>query len=121
MGTLAAFLVGLVAFVHLLFLIAEMFFFEKVAPHVFESMSEKDAGASKKLAGNMGLYNGFLAAGLILGLKYGDPTAALRIQMFFLICIVIAGVYGAYSLNKPLVLLFQALPAAVALVLLWAA
>ena len=121
MGPIAAFLIGLIAFEHLLFLIVEMFFFEKVAPQVFEPMSEIDARASKKLAGNMGLYNGFLAAGLICGLNYGDPTAALCIQVFFLVCIVIAGVYGFYSLKNLLVLLLQALPAAVALVLLWIA
>jgi putative membrane protein len=121
MGTLAAFLIGLIACEHLLFLIVEMFFWEKAAARAFGPMSVEDAPVSKKLAANMGLYNGFLAAGLTWGLTYGDPTAALCIQVFFLICIVIAGVYGAYSLKKPLVLLIQALPAAVALALLWIA
>jgi putative membrane protein len=118
MGALATVLIALIAFEHLLFLIVEMFFFEKAAPHIFEPMSEKDARASKKLAGNMGLYNGFLAAGLVWGLTHADPTAALHITAFVLICIVIAGVYGACSV-KPGVLLVQALPAVVALALLW--
>jgi putative membrane protein len=118
MGNLASILIALVAIEHFLFLIVEMFFFEKVAERAFGPISVEDARVSKVLAGNMGLYNGFLAAGLIWGLTHSDPITALHIKSFFMICVVIAGVYGGYSV-KPRVALVQALPAAVALALLW--
>ena len=117
MDQLTTILIVLIAIEHVLFLIVEMFFWNKVAERAFGPMSRDDARASEALAGNMGLYNGFLAAGLIWGLMSADP-AALHIKTFFLVCIVVAGVYGAYSV-KPRVLLIQAVPAALALALLW--
>jgi putative membrane protein len=70
------------------------------------------------LAANQGLYNGFLAAGLIFGFLYPEPRAGLHIEMFFLICVVAAGAYGGYSVS-PKIFAVQAMPALIALVLLW--
>ena len=72
------------------------------------------------LAANQGLYNGFLAAGLIWGLVQGTPAFAFQIKVFFLLCVIIAGVYGAATVSRR-ILLVQAAPAAIALVLLWLA
>jgi putative membrane protein len=69
------------------------------------------------LAANQGLYNGFLAAGLIWGLVHGSPAFAFQIKVFFLLCVIVAGVYGAISVSRK-ILFVQALPAAIALILL---
>lgn len=119
MDKLATILIAFIAIEHIGFLILEMFLWERVAGRVFGSMPDGDASVAKVLAGNMGLYNGFLAAGLIWGLKQAEPATGLQIATFFLVCIVAAGAFGAYSV-KPAVLLIQALPAAIALALLWA-
>jgi putative membrane protein len=74
------------------------------------------AADSAVLAANQGLYNGFLAAGLIFGLVYPEARAGLHIQMFFLLCVIVAGAYGGYSVSRK-ILLVQAAPALVALVL----
>jgi putative membrane protein len=116
-SSLATFLVGAIAAEHVGFLVLEMFLWGWAAPRIFGPMSVADAKVSKVLAGNMGLYNGFLAAGLIWGLRLMD----LHITTFFLICVVAAGLYGAYSLKSWIVLVMQALSAAVALALLWVA
>ena len=70
------------------------------------------------LAANQGLYNGFLAAGLIWGLVRARPAFAFQIKMFFLLCVIVAGVYGAMTVSRR-ILFVQALPAALALILLW--
>lgn len=72
------------------------------------------------LAANQGLYNGFLAAGLIWGLLHPNLAFGFQIQVFFLLCVIVAGLYGGYSVSKRIIMV-QALPAAVALVLLWLA
>ena len=72
------------------------------------------------LAANQGLYNGFLAAGLIWGLVAGIPAFAFEIKVFFLLCVIVAGVYGAVTVSRR-ILLVQAAPAAIALILLWLA
>jgi putative membrane protein len=69
------------------------------------------------LAANQGLYNGFLAAGLVWGLVQGNPAFAFQIKIFFLACVIVAGIYGALSVSRR-ILFVQALPAAVALILL---
>jgi putative membrane protein len=110
-------LVALVALLHIYFLVLEMFVWTKpTGLRVFGQTLEK-AKDSAVLAANQGLYNGFLAAGLIWGLLHRAPAVAFQIKVFFLACVVIAGVYGAYSVSKR-ILFVQALPAAVALVLL---
>jgi putative membrane protein len=110
-------LVALVALLHIYFLVLEMFVWTKpTGLRVFGQTLEK-AKDSAVLAANQGLYNGFLAAGLIWGLLHRAPAVAFQIKVFFLACVVIAGLYGAYSVSKR-ILFVQTLPAAVALVLL---
>ena len=72
------------------------------------------------LAANQGLYNGFLAAGLIWGLLHPNPAMAFQIKVFFLLCVIVAGLYGAATVSRK-ILLVQALPAALALLTLWMA
>ena len=72
------------------------------------------------LAANQGLYNGFLAAGLIWGLVQSVPSFALQIKTFFLLCVIVAGVYGAATVSRR-IMLVRAAPAAIALILLWLA
>ena len=83
----------------------------------FRNSLEK-AKDSAVLAANQGLYNGFLAAGLVWGLLEGASGFGLRIKTFFLLCVVIAGVYGALTVSRR-ILYVQAAPAAIALLLLW--
>jgi putative membrane protein len=118
MRLIAQILVALVALAHLWFLTLEMFLWTKpVGLRTFGQSLEK-AQDSAVLAANQGLYNGFLAAGLIFGLLYPDPQAGRHIQIFFLICVVAAGAYGSYSVSLK-ILVVQAAPALLALVLLW--
>jgi len=85
----------------------------------FQNTQEK-ANDSAVLAANQGLYNGFLAAGLFWGLLHSAPAFAFQIKAFFLLCVIIAGIYGAISVSKR-ILFVQAAPAALALILLWLA
>jgi putative membrane protein len=113
-------LVALVAALHVYFLILEMFLWTRpLGLKTFRNTPEK-AADSAVLAANQGLYNGFLAAGLIWGLLQGTPAFAFQIKVFFLLCVIIAGVYGAVTVSHR-ILLVQAMPAAVALALLWLA
>ena len=114
---IANLLVALVAALHVYFLILEMFLWSKpLGLKTFRQTLEK-ATDSAVLAANQGLYNGFLAAGLIWGLVQGTPAFAFQIKMFFLLCVVVAGVYGAITVSRR-ILFVQALPAAIALILL---
>ncbi|HZN86063.1 MAG TPA: DUF1304 domain-containing protein [Burkholderiales bacterium] len=118
LGTLAGILVGLVALLHLYFLVLEMFLWTKpLGLKIFRNTPEK-AEASRVLAANQGLYNGFLAAGLAWGLWLG--AAGRDIQLFFLVCVIAAGIYGAWSVSRR-ILWVQAAPAAVAMGLVLAA
>jgi putative membrane protein len=110
--------IALVAVLHGWFLVLEMFLWDKPAGLRAFGQSLEKARASKVLAANQGLYNGFLAAGLAWGLWLGD--AGFGVKTFFLACVVIAGVFGAVTASRK-ILYVQALPAAVALALLWAA
>lgn len=78
-------------------------------------LTKEFAEASKTLAANQGLYNGFLAAGLIWGVFHTNPEFAQQLKMFFLGCVIVAGVYGAATASKK-ILFIQALPAAIALI-----
>ena len=98
------------------FLILEMFLWDKPAGMRAFGQTKEAATATKVLAANQGLYNGFLAAGLSWGLSLG--AAGFSIKVFFLICVLIAGLYGAATASRK-ILFVQALPAAVALVLLY--
>ncbi|MDI4631564.1 DUF1304 domain-containing protein [Pelomonas sp. V22] len=110
MTMLANVLVGLVAALHLYFLVLEMFFWTKPLGRKVFRLEPDFAEASKVLAANQGLYNGFLAAGLAWGLLAGKAD----VQLFFLGCVVVAGVYGAATVGKK-ILFVQTLPAAVAI------
>jgi len=113
-------LVALVAALHVYFLILEMFLWTRpLGLKTFRNSPEK-AAASAVLAANQGLYNGFLAAGLIWGLLQGNPGFAFQIKVFFLLCVIVAGLYGAASVSRR-ILYVQAAPAALALILLWLA
>jgi putative membrane protein len=114
---LANALVALVAALHLYFLVLEMFLWTKPAGMKAFGLSPEKAADSAVLAANQGLYNGFLAAGLVWGLVHGSPAFAFQIKVFFLLCVIVAGVYGAISVSRK-ILFVQALPAAIALILL---
>ena len=109
-------LVAFVALEHLGFLVLEMFFWTKpIGLRIFR-LTPQAAALSRTLAFNQGLYNGFLAAGLLWGLLAPDPATALSAKTFFLACVVAAGAVGAATVS-PRVLLVQAAPAFAALVL----
>ena len=115
MHTAANVLTAIVAALHVYFLVLEMFLWDKpIGRRVFR-LTPEFATASKSLAANQGLYNGFLAAGLVWGLSLGEAGSAIRI--FFLVCVLVAGVFGAATVNRR-ILWIQAAPAAIALVLL---
>jgi putative membrane protein len=110
----ASVLVGLVALLHIYFLVLEMFLWDTPkGRRVFNTTPEFSA-ASKALAANQGLYNGFLAAGLIWSLLLGLGGGGRAVALFFLACVVVAGVYGAATASRK-ILYVQALPAAVAI------
>ncbi|MDO9562278.1 MAG: DUF1304 domain-containing protein [Bradyrhizobium sp.] len=113
-------LVALVAVLHVYFLVLEMFLWQKPLGLKTFRNSPKKAAETAVLAANQGLYNGFLAAGLAWGLLHGAPAFAFQIKVFFLLCVVVAGVYGAASVSRR-ILYVQAAPAAIALALLWLA
>ncbi|MCV2365946.1 DUF1304 domain-containing protein [Paucibacter sp. DJ1R-11] len=111
MSLLANVLVALVAALHLYFLVLEMFFWTKPLGRRVFRLTPEFAEASKTLAANQGLYNGFLSAGLVWGLLQGSD--GVPTQLFFLACVVVAGVYGAATVGKK-ILFVQAVPAAAA-------
>ena len=112
MGAFAVFLVALVAALHLYFLVLEMFLWTRPSGRRAFGLTPEFAQASKTLAANQGLYNGFLAAGLLWGLAQGADGEP--IQVFFLLCVIVAGVFGAITVARK-VLWVQAAPAALAL------
>ena len=118
MSAIANILVALVAVLHVYFLTLEMFFWKRpLGLKTFRNTPEK-AADSAVLAANQGLYNGFLAAGLVWGLMQPNAAFAFQIKVFFLACVVVAGVYGAATVSHR-ILLVQAAPAALALLLIW--
>jgi putative membrane protein len=114
----AAVVVALVALVHAYFLVLEMFLWRTPRVRRIFGTTEEVAESSAVLAANQGLYNGFLAAGLVFGLVAGGATGTVGfpVTVFFLACVIVAGLYGAATANRR-ILYVQALPAAVALVL----
>ncbi|UTD27202.1 DUF1304 domain-containing protein [Bradyrhizobium sp. WD16] len=118
MVVIAVVLVALVALEHVYILVLEMFLWTKPAGLRAFGQTKEQAEAGKVLAANQGLYNGFLAAGLIWGLLHPEATTGFQIKAFFLICILLAGLYGGYSV-KPKIILVQAVPALLALAALW--
>lgn len=118
MQTLGTILVALVALEHLYILYIEMFAWETKGKETFKGSLAPDLfKPTKTLAANQGLYNGFLAAGLIWSLFIEEHHWRFHIQIFFLTCIIVAGIYGAATASKK-IFYAQALPAIVALVVL---
>ncbi len=113
MPAIANSLIALVALLHAWFLVLEMFLWDKPIGRKVFRLTPEFAAASKFMAANQGLYNGFLVAGLVWGLASGD----FRVKIFFLACVVVAGVYGAWTIHRK-VFFVQALPAIIALALL---
>ena len=117
MGILSMVLVGIVAVEHVYIMALEMFMWEGRARKVFGTTKE-EAATTKTLAANQGLYNGFLAAGLFWGLLHPDAMIGWQVQVFFLLCVIVAAVYGAATAKKE-ILIMQGLPAILALAAVW--
>lgn len=109
---IAAVLILGVALIHIYIVVLEMFLWDKPVGRKAFGLSEEMATKTKTLAANQGLYNGFLVAGLIYGLSRGDQ--GYEFKLFFLICVIVAGIFGALTASRK-ILFIQALPAAVAL------
>ena len=113
MDPIASALVAVVAAIHVYILILEMFLWRTPRGLKAFGMDQTFADRSATLAANQGLYNGFLAAGLIWGLLAADPVG-FQVTVFFLACVIVAGLYGAATVSRR-ILVVQALPAAIAL------
>lgn len=107
--------VALVALLHVYILVLEMFLWDKPAGRKAFGLTPEFAQATKVLGANQGLYNGFLAAGLVWGLTLGQH--GVDVKVFFLACVLVAGLYGAATASRK-ILFVQAVPAAVGLILL---
>jgi putative membrane protein len=118
MTTIANVLVALIALLHVYILVLEMFLWDKPAGLRAFGQTREAAAASKVLAANQGLYNGFLAAGLFWGLSLG--AAGTGVKVFFLCCVLVAGLFGAATASRR-ILFVQAVPAAIALALVFLA
>ena len=114
MALIASIVVGLIGVLHVYILILEMFLWDKPAGLRAFGNTQQAATATKVLAANQGLYNGFLAAGLFWGLSLG--AAGTGVKVFFLLCVLVAGLYGAATASRK-ILFIQAIPAAVGLAL----
>ncbi|OPH57174.1 hypothetical protein BC351_25220 [Paenibacillus ferrarius] len=111
---LASVFVGIVAVEHIYILILEMFLWTSPRGLKAFGQTKEQAERSKSLAANQGLYNGFLAAGLIWGIVHPEPAIGRSIEIFFLICVIIAALYGGATAKRS-IWLVQGLPAVVAL------
>lgn len=114
MSIVATILVALVALLHIYILVLEMFLWTGPRGQKAFGLTPEFAAATKSLAANQGLYNGFLAAGLIWGLLHPAPEFAWQIQMFFLACVAVAGLYGAATASRK-ILFIQTVPAVIAM------
>jgi putative membrane protein len=108
--------VALVAIEHLYIMVMEMFLWTRPRTMKTFGLTPELAESTKSLAANQGLYNGFLAAGLIWGLVYPDGTVGQHIQIFFLACVIIAAIYGALTATRSIIIK-QGLPAIIAMLL----
>lgn len=115
MSLVADLVVALVALLHVWILVLEMWLWERPLGRKAFGLTPEFARATRVLAANQGLYNGFLAAGLVWGLSLGP--AGLGVKVFFLACVLVAGLYGAATASRK-ILYIQALPAALGLGLL---
>ena len=115
MQIVSAILVLLVAVEHAYFLVLEMFLWTQPRTRKIFGTTAEDATTTKTLAANQGLYNGFLAVGLVYGVIASSPEVAFQFKVFFLLCVIVAGVYGGMTVSSRITLV-QALPALIALV-----
>jgi len=118
MVLIAQILIAFIAALHLYFLWFEMFAWETRGKKIFKSLPADLFTPTKALAANQGLYNGFLASGLIWSLLIDDPEWCIYVAAFFLCCVIIAGIYGAVSAAKK-IFFVQALPAIIAILILY--
>ena len=114
MNAAANIVITIVAFLHIGFLILEMFLWKKPYGMKTFNMTKEAAEATSTLAANQGLYNGFLAAGLFWGVLSGLPS----VKIFFLVCVLIAGIFGGFTAKRS-ILYLQALPGLVGLILVY--
>lgn len=113
----AKFIIAIVAVLHFYFLWLEMFAWTTKARKVFRNFPQDLFEPTKSMAANQGLYNGFLATGLVWSLLIQDSSWQVYVALFFLGCVAVAGIYGAYSVSKK-IFTIQALPALLGIVLL---
>ena len=116
MSLLASFFVALVAIEHAYILVLEMFLWTKPRTMKIFGFSKEEAENTTVFAANQGLYNGFLSAGLIWSLLHPNSVFGEQLQLFFLACVIVAAIYGAYSVKRT-ILFIQGLPALVAILL----
>jgi putative membrane protein len=119
MATISLVLVGLVALEHVYILVLEMFLWTTPRAQRAFGLTPEFARQSRALAANQGLYNGFLAAGLFWGIAHPDPQIGAQVQLFFLLCVLVAAVYGGITAKRS-ILLIQGGPALLALLALLA-
>ncbi len=117
MQTASLILTGLICLIHFYFMYLEMALWEKKRIREIFGLSAEFAKQTRTLAMNQGLYNGFLAAGLLWSLVASDSSFKLQLQIFFLGCVLVAGVVGALTVTKR-IFIIQGLPAAIALLML---
>jgi len=118
MGIVAPLLVGLVALLHVYIMALEVVWWDSPRGQKAFGLMPDFARQTKVLAINQGVYNGFLAAGLIWGLVHPDPGFGWQIQLFFLACVAVAGIVGAVTSSRK-ILFIQTLPAVLAILAVW--
>lgn len=114
MGYLSTVIVAFVALEHIYILVLEMFLWTKPSTQKIFGLKKSDAETTKRLAANQGLYNGFLSSGLIWGLIHPSTLIGTQIQVFFLLCVLVAALYAGFTAKKSIIIV-QGLPAALAL------
>lgn len=117
MPVLSLALIALLAALHFYIMWFEMFAWERKGPKIFRSLAPELFSQTRAMAANQGLYNGFLAAGLVWSLFIADPSWARHVATFFLLCVAVAGIYGAQTVSKRIVFV-QTVPAVVTLITL---
>jgi len=115
MAVISKILVALIALEHVYILYLEMFLWTTARGMKAFGTTREFAESSKALAANQGLYNGFLAAGLAWGVIHPDAATGHQIQIFFLLCVIVAGIYGGLTAKRS-ILWVQGLPALIALI-----
>ena len=116
MNLISSILIGIIAFEHLFILYIEMFAWETLGKKTFKgALPDELFKPTKAMAGNQGLYNGFLSAGLIWSLLITDPQWSTNVALFFLGCVIVAGCYGAITASKK-IFMVQAMPAIIAFI-----